>query len=194
MKKPTTIKREKLSTYSFTAGVKTFLQLSVYANLYRTCNEIKFFAIKSFWKDNVLSVCKRKDLNMNLFLERTKLETSSKIEIISSKFTPLISKNIRKYLVFRCFQGKGVERNIREAWVKNILWTICGSRYSRMDKAKFVEGSLKKSLLSPFLNTLTQIIHIPKTPNNVKIESKRTPVSELSCWKVWTDPKKKELR
>ena len=53
-----------------------------------------------------------------------------------------------------------------------------------MDKAKFVEGSLKKSLLSPFLNTLTQIIHIPKTPNNVKIESKRTPVSELSCWKV----------
>ena len=63
-----------------------------------------------------------------------------------------------------------------------------------MDKAKFVEGSLKKRLLSPFLNTLTQIIHIPKTPNNVKIESKRTPVSELSCWKVWTDPKKKELR
>ena len=150
MKKPTTIKREKLSTHSFTAGVKTFLQLSVYANLYRTCNEIKFFAIKSFWKDNVLSVCKRKDLNMNLFLERTKLETSSKIEIISSKFTPLISKSIRKYLVFRCFQGKGVEMNIREeAWVKNILWTICGSRYLRVDKVKFVEGSLKKVYLVP---------------------------------------------
>ena len=69
-------KKKKISTYSFIAGVKTFLQLSVYANLYRTCNETSFRNQELLKRQSSMSVCKEKDLNMNLFRKRTKLEIS----------------------------------------------------------------------------------------------------------------------
>ena len=34
---------------------------------------------------------------------------------------------------------------------------MCGTKYSRMDQAKFFKGCLPQILLDPFLNTLTHV-------------------------------------
>ena len=45
------------------------------------------------------------------------------------------------------------------------LNTRYGTKYSRMDQVKFVEDSLYKNLLGPFLNTLSHMFDIDSTDN-----------------------------
>ena len=64
--------------------------------------------------------------------------------------------NVPQLPTRRNITSEHTERSFRKTESeKRLLLLIYGTKYSRMDQVKFVEDNLSKTLLGPFLNTLS---------------------------------------